>query len=67
MTRLSAGSICLLLSARVTLEALMVIKHLLGKSNKQNAEGLLKAKYLCDQVSEGSRRRAGKHRQMSHL
>lgn len=57
MTRLSARSICLLLRAGVTLEALMVIKHLLGKSNKQNAEGELKAKYLCDQVSRGGERR----------
>ncbi|GAA6088973.1 uncharacterized [Tachysurus ichikawai] len=57
MTRLSARSICLLLRAGVTLEALMVIKHLLGKSNKHNAEGELKAKYLCDQVSRGGERR----------
>lgn len=73
MTWLSACSICLLLRDRVALESLMVIKHLLSQSNKQNAGGLggMKTKYLCDQV-KGAAGHEGcrwdrKHRQMFHV
>lgn len=40
------------------MESLMVIKHLLSQSNKQNAGGM-KAKYLCDQVKGAAGHEAG--------